>query len=112
MICFCYFCQKNVFSTLDVAHNDPFSVQIGSKKQFLRAFTNFFQNHWIATKVININCIPKHIPLEISQKKAKWVWSLWQNLGQIRSNILKKKKQVCQCFFPYFARGIHLQAKR
>ena len=41
MICFCYICQKKI-SILGVAHNDLFSVQIGSKKQFLRGFTNFF----------------------------------------------------------------------
>ena len=51
-----------------MAHNDPFSVQIGSKKQFLSGLTNFFQNCWIARQFININCIPQHIPLEISQK--------------------------------------------
>ena len=42
---------------LGVVHNDPFSMQIRSKKQFLRGFTSFFQNSWISTQVININCI-------------------------------------------------------
>ena len=68
MICFCYFCQKK-FSTLGGAHNDPFSVQIGSKKIIFKRFYQLFQNYcWIATQ-ININYISYHIPLEISQKK-------------------------------------------
>ena len=45
-------------SILGVAQNDLFSVQIGSKKTILRGFTSFFQNSWIATEVITINCIP------------------------------------------------------
>ena len=36
------FLPKTFFPILNVAHNDPFSVQIGPKKQFLRGFTNFF----------------------------------------------------------------------
>ena len=27
-------------------------------------------------------------------KKVKWVWSLGQNLGQIRSNVVKKTKKL------------------
>ena len=62
--------KKFFFTTLGVAHNDPFSVQIGSKKTIFKRFYQpfSFQNCWIATQVININCIPLHIPLEISQK--------------------------------------------
>ena len=41
MICFCYFCQKNCFPCW-VCPNDPFLVETGPKKQFLRGFTNFF----------------------------------------------------------------------
>ena len=41
MICFCYFCQ-NFFSALGMAHNDPFSVQIGSKETILKRFYQLF----------------------------------------------------------------------
>ena len=59
MICFWYFCQKKVFLILGVAHNNPFSLQIGSKKkQFLKGFTSFFRNSWIAKQVIDINHVP------------------------------------------------------
>ena len=47
-----------MFFILGVAHTDPFVLQIGSQKEFFRGFTNFFQNYWIATEVININWIP------------------------------------------------------
>ena len=42
MICFCYFCQKKIFFTLGVAHNAPFSVQIGSKKTIFKRFYQLF----------------------------------------------------------------------
>ena len=42
MIYFCYFCPKNFFSTLGVAHDDPFSVQIGSKKTIFERFYQLF----------------------------------------------------------------------
>ena len=43
MIYFYYFCQKTFFfSILGVAHNDPFSVQIGSKKTIYKRFYQLF----------------------------------------------------------------------
>ena len=41
MICFCYFCQKK-FQILGVAHNNPFSVQIGSKETIFKRFYQLF----------------------------------------------------------------------
>ena len=38
---FLLFLQKKIV-ILSVAHNDPFFVQIGPRKQFLRGFANFF----------------------------------------------------------------------
>ena len=58
MICFCYFCKKELFFILAKSHNNPFFVQTKSKKQFLRGFSNFFQSYWIAKQVIKINWIP------------------------------------------------------
>ena len=36
----------------------PFLSKLDTEKQFLRGFTNFFHNNWIATQVININESP------------------------------------------------------
>ena len=37
-----------------------------------------------------------------------------QNLGQVRSNVLKKSQEtgIINRFFPYFAQGIHFIARR
>ena len=44
MICFCYFYQKkNKIFILGMVHNDPFSMQIGSKKFFKRFYQLFFR---------------------------------------------------------------------
>ena len=42
MICFCYFYQKTIFFILGVVHNDPFSMQIGSKKTIFKRFYQLF----------------------------------------------------------------------
>ena len=56
MLCSCYFCQKNGFFILGMAHDDPFVVQIRPEKAtFVEVLPHFFQNYWIATEVININ---------------------------------------------------------
>ena len=56
MLCSCYFCQKNGFFILGMAHADPFVVQIRPEKAtFVEVLPHFFQNYWIATEVININ---------------------------------------------------------
>ena len=39
---FVIYAKKKISSIWGKAHNDLFSVQIGSKKQFLRGFANFF----------------------------------------------------------------------
>ena len=103
MICFCYFCQKSL----------PFWAWpiMGSKKQFLRGFTNYFSELLDATHVIDIES--PNIFHWKSPKKVKWVWSLGQNLGQIGFNVVKKKtkKRYFNGFFSYFAWGIHLQLR-
>ena len=53
MICFCYFYQKNCFFVLGLVHNDPFSIQIGSKKTiFLRFYQLFFRTVGIQHKLL------------------------------------------------------------
>ena len=57
MISSCYFWQKIFFFILDMAHADPFLVQIGPEKAtFVEVLAIFFsRNYWIAREVININ---------------------------------------------------------
>ena len=52
MICFCY------FSIFGKGHNDLFCANWVQKNNFKEVLPTFFQNLWIATQVININCIP------------------------------------------------------
>ena len=58
--------------------------------------------------------MPKHISLETSKKKLKMDVVFGQNLGQIRSNVVKKSKEtgIINRFFSYFAQGIHFKARR
>ena len=42
MICFCYLYQKKIFFILGVVHDDPFSMQIGSKKTIFQRFYQLF----------------------------------------------------------------------
>ena len=58
MICFYYFCQKNLFFILGVAHPDLYGVQVGPEKAIVRGFAIIFQNYGIATEAINMNWIP------------------------------------------------------
>ena len=62
MICYCYFCHKKCFSLiLSVVHAGLCSANWPGK-QFLEVFfTNFFQNYWITTEVINITWLFKSI---------------------------------------------------
>ena len=92
MICFCYFCPSEIFSILGMVHNDPFSVQIGSKKTILNRFYQlFFRTAGLQHKLFKLVVSPNILHWK-SAKKVKWVWSLGQYLGQIRSNVVKKKQ--------------------
>ena len=51
------FLPKNFFSIWAWSIMISFLCKLGLKKQFLRGFTRFFQNFWIVTQAININCI-------------------------------------------------------
>ena len=54
-----------------MAHNDLFSVQIGSKKNFKMFYQLFFRTSGLQHKLLNliIAVSAKHISLKISQKK-------------------------------------------
>ena len=59
--------------------------------------------------------MPQHISLETSKIKNKKMGVVFgQNLGQIRSNVVKKSKEtgIINRFFSYFAQGIHFKARR
>ena len=94
MICFCHFCQKKKFSILGVVHKNPFSVQIGSKKTIFKRFYQLFLRtaglqHKLLILIVSLTYF-----IGNQSKKVKWVWSLRQNLGQIRSNVVKITKEL------------------
>ena len=110
MICFCYFCHSEIFSILGMVHNDPFSVQIGSKKTILNRFYQlFFRTAGLQHKLFKLVVSPNILHWK-SAKKVKWVWSLGQYLGQIRSNVVKKKtnKLVFQWGFFHILYEVHI----
>ena len=101
MICFCYFCPKNFFSTLGVAHDDPFSVQIGSKKTiFERFYQLFFRTPGLQHKLL-IWIVSPNIFHWKSARKSK--------VGVVFGvQCCKKNKEtgISMGFFSYFAWGI------
>ena len=77
---------------LGVATNDPFFVQIGPKKTiFKRFYQPLFRTNGLQHKLLKLIESPNILQWK-SAKKVKWVWSLGQNLGQIRSIVVKKQK--------------------
>ena len=84
----------------------------GRDQIFKRFYQLFFRTTGLQ-KVININWIPYHISLEISQKKVKWLWSLskiWAKLGPM---LWKKNKEagISRVFFIISMRyiGLYIQ---
>ena len=79
-----------------MAHNDPFSIQIGSKKTIFKRFYQlffFFKTAGFQHNLL-ILIVSSNIFIGNQSKKVKWVWSLGQTLGQIRSNVVKKAKEL------------------
>ena len=72
---------------MGVAQNDPLFVQIF----FLRFYQLFFRNAGLQHKLLVLT-ESTNILYWKSAKKVKWAWSLGQNLGQIRSNFVKKQR--------------------
>ena len=70
-----------------MAHNDPFYVQIGPKKQFLRGFTNYGLQHKLLILIESLNIFHGK-----STKKSKVGVVFGQDLGQIRPNVVKNKE--------------------
>ena len=77
-----YFCGKKI-SILGVT---SFLCKLGLKKQFLRDFSNFFQNFWIATQVINITRLFK------SFEFGNGSWMSDENLVKLEFKYLQNKK--------------------
>ena len=75
-----------------MAHNDPFFVQIGSKKQFLRGFTNLFSE--LQDGNTSLILILMESPNIFCWKSTiKWVWSPGLNWVKFRIILQKKKKE-------------------
>ena len=93
MICFCYFCQKKCFSFRVWPIMTPFCANWSHKKTiFERFYQLFFRTNGCNTSywyLLN----PLTYFIGNQPKKVKWVWTLGPNLGQIRSNVVKKKKK-------------------
>ena len=70
----------------------PFLHKLGKKMVIFRGFTNFFQNYWIPIKVIQINKISNIFHWKTAKTINVGV-VLGQNLGRIRSNVVKKVKK-------------------
>ena len=87
--------KKNFFFILGVVHNDPFSMQIGSKKTIFQRFYQFFQNCWLSAHVINIvsSNIFHRKSVKVKESKVGVVFG-GQNFCQIRSNVMKKAKEL------------------
>ena len=67
-------------------------MQIGPKETiFKRVLPTFFQSYWMATQVIIILIDFSNFSGN-TPKKVKWVWSLEQISGQIRSMLRKNKE--------------------
>ena len=111
MISFCYFCQKKM-STLGVAHNDPFPVQVESKKTiFKRFYQLFFRTAGLQHKLLILIVSPNIFHWK-SAKKSKVGVIFEEILGPklVQCCEKKPKKLVFSMgFFLYFAWGIHLQ---
>ena len=79
---------------------------------FLEVLANVFQNYWNPVKVFNILIEFRNILHWKPAKKIKSGVVLWQNLGQIMSNIVKKvKKQATSLVFLYFTWGLTFEAR-
>ena len=93
MICFCYFCQKNFQG---MAHNDPYSVQIGPKKTiFKRFYQHFFRTAGLHHKLLRLIESPNMFHWKWkSARKSKVVLVFGAKFGANQSNVVKKNKET------------------
>ena len=97
MICFCHFCKKKFclfWVWLILTH-------------FLEVLANIFRTTGLQLKLLRLIESPNIFHWKPA-KKPKIGVVLGQNLGQIRSNFIKKSKDtdIINRFFSYFAREI------
>ena len=97
MICFCHFCQKQLFFVLVVAHNDPFFVQIGPKKHFLRGFPIFFRTNGLQHKLLILIESPSIFHWK-SAKKSKLGVVFEAKFGPNYVQCCEKTKKLFQIF--------------
>ena len=131
MIWFCYFLKK-LFFVLGLALWGPIFAKVGQKNGNFQGFQQkFFRStgfqfkllisieslnifHWKPTGfqfklLISIESL--NIFRWKATKEIKVGLVLGQHLGQIRSNVVKKVKQVLSMFFSYFTWGIPFISK-
>ena len=98
---------------MGVDHTDPFFVQVGPKMIIFRGFSKKnFRITGLQLKLLILIESPNTFHWKPA-KKIKMGVVLDKNLGQIRSNVVKKSKEIgiINRFFSYFAQGMHFKAK-
>ena len=92
MICFFYFCQKNCFSFWVWPMLTPLQCKLGPKKQFLEVLPIFFfTTTGLQQKSLILIESPNIFYWKSTKKKKLGVVFRAKNLGQIRSNVVKKR---------------------
>ena len=92
--------KKKIMTPFLVWRLDPQNAKLF----YLRFYQFFFSK--VQDKLILIESIRNFIHQKSAKKMKVWSWR--QNLGQIRSNVVKKQRKVPR-FFPYFAWGKHFK---
>ena len=80
---------KMILFFMGVAHGDPIFAQVGPKIVIFRGFSSFFRTTGFQSKLLTLI----KSPIIFHWKPAKKIEVgvvLGQNLGQIRSNVVKK----------------------
>ena len=88
---------------MGVAHSDPLFARVGPKTgNFYRFYQFFFRTTGLQLKLLILIESPDVFRWKLAKKVGK---VLGQNLGQIRSNIVKKVKLALSIVFFIFCQG-------
>ena len=98
------FLLKTIFPSWVWPIITAFLCKLGPKKQFLRGFTHFFSEllHCNTSYYLILIVSPNIFHWKSAKKTKVGVVFVGQNLGQIKSNVVKKNKLVFQWFFFIF----------
>ena len=101
---------------LDVAHNDPFFVQIGSQKTiFKRFYQLFFRTNGLQHKLLKLIESPNIFHFRNQPKKSKVGVVFWRKIwAKFKSNVVKKQRNwhyQWMGFVQVLHEELHLKAK-